>query len=687
MILSDTMLIEAIRSGRLGFDPPVDLDVQVQPASVDLRLGDSFRVYNYAQHAVIDPTADLDLDSISELVHQHGRPFILHPGAFVLGATLEYVRIPNDLVGRLEGRSSLGRIGVIVHSSLPYDSPVLFQDEYGVLGYRPIGEIVEQRLRGRVVSFDPETFVVGYHEVTNWFRELPDKIYEVRLASGRSVRVTAGHNLFTLDEHGYLVKTPTHALKPGTHVAIPKRIPDANNSVVEYRTLDLIPEDLHARLVCHGVTVDAVMSRREGEVRELLRALNLSASYWLRAKRLPLEMLKRLYGGIPPLGPSDRISYRGASSSLPAVIRVDRELAWMLGLYVAEGYRRDHQVIVSNTDQGTLDRAEAVLRRMGQRVYRVTGAITCPSVLLSEAFRGLNMGTGATSKRLPKGALGWPAHLLEALLRGVLDGDGSVETGRWSLWTTSEQLVSDTLHLAARTGRRAAVYRVAPRPRCHAAYQLAISTNEHKLLTAVPLPNALITDIRLQACLSQATASRMIGYKHRTSLNNIEKGHQRDSVRAATLRRLHETYVQVGEIEPLHRLERLVEGDLLWDEVREVVDTGRFETVYDLEVRPGGAHVENFLAGHGGVFVSNTAGFIDSGFEGNITLEISNIGKIPVALHPRMRICQLTLMETGPVARPYGPRRGSKYQGQREPTPSRLRKDVEFDGTPLKPPR
>ena len=117
MILSDTMLIEAIKTGWVSFDPPVDIPVQVQPASVDLRLGDTFRVYNYAQHHLIDPTQDVDLDSISELVRQDGKPFILHPGAFVLGSTLEYVRIPVDLVGRLEGRSSIGRLGVVVHST------------------------------------------------------------------------------------------------------------------------------------------------------------------------------------------------------------------------------------------------------------------------------------------------------------------------------------------------------------------------------------------------------------------------------------------------------------------------------------------------------------------------------------------------------------------------------------------
>lgn len=123
MIFSDTMLIEAIRTGLVAFDPPVDIGVQVQPASVDLRLGDTFRVYNYAQHALIDPSEDVDLDGISELVHQNGEPFILHPGAFVLGSTLEYVTLADNIVGRLEGRSSIGRLGVIVHSTAGYVDP------------------------------------------------------------------------------------------------------------------------------------------------------------------------------------------------------------------------------------------------------------------------------------------------------------------------------------------------------------------------------------------------------------------------------------------------------------------------------------------------------------------------------------------------------------------------------------
>lgn len=123
MILSDAMLLAALERGDLRFEPPVDIDQQVQPASIDLRLGAAFRIFNYGNHALIDPSKPIDFDDFTELVTINERPFILHPGAFVLGSTLEYVSIPANLVGRLEGRSSIGRLGVIVHATAGFIDP------------------------------------------------------------------------------------------------------------------------------------------------------------------------------------------------------------------------------------------------------------------------------------------------------------------------------------------------------------------------------------------------------------------------------------------------------------------------------------------------------------------------------------------------------------------------------------
>jgi dCTP deaminase len=186
-------------------------------------------------------------------------------------------------------------------------------------------------------------------------------------------------------------------------------------------------------------------------------------------------------------------------------------------------------------------------------------------------------------------------------------------------------------------------------------------------------------EIRKQAGLDQAAASRLAGYKYPTDLCNIEQRTGRDAVRVATLRRLRTVYARRPECTSLHRLDRLIDGGLLWDRVVEVRDTGRVEPIFDLEVRPNGRKVENFLAGEGGVFVSNTAGFVDAGWDGHLTLELSNVANLPIAIYPGMKIGQISFLRMTTAAEtPYGSAAtDSKYQGQRGPTPSRYYRNFE----------
>jgi dCTP deaminase len=205
-------------------------------------------------------------------------------------------------------------------------------------------------------------------------------------------------------------------------------------------------------------------------------------------------------------------------------------------------------------------------------------------------------------------------------------------------------------------------------------WQIYLPNSEHKLLTSVPLPDRLLVEIRDQAGLDQAAASRLAGYRHPTDLCNLETRSGREAVRLATLRRLRRAYARRPQCRTsLRRLDRLVDGDLLWDEVVEVRDTGGSEPIFDLEVRPGGRKIENFLAGAGGVFVSNTAGFVDAGWDGHLTLELSNVANLPIAIYPGMKIGQISFLQmTSEASVPYGSKETrSKYQGQRGPTPSR----------------
>ena len=118
MVLSDHTIREELDAGRIVIDP---LDEQcIQPSSVDLHVGRYFRLFRNHSMRVIDVREDLE--DLTELVEvPEGEALILHPGEFVLGATAERVKLPDDLVGRLEGKSSLGRLGLLIHSTAGFD--------------------------------------------------------------------------------------------------------------------------------------------------------------------------------------------------------------------------------------------------------------------------------------------------------------------------------------------------------------------------------------------------------------------------------------------------------------------------------------------------------------------------------------------------------------------------------------
>jgi dCTP deaminase len=120
VVLSDRSIREAIAAGRLRL-LPFD-GAAVQPASVDLRLGSEFRVFRNWRYSFIDPREPQpDLTEVVEIGEEE--PFILHPGEFVLARTEETVTLPDDIVARVEGKSSNGRLGLLVHATAGYVDP------------------------------------------------------------------------------------------------------------------------------------------------------------------------------------------------------------------------------------------------------------------------------------------------------------------------------------------------------------------------------------------------------------------------------------------------------------------------------------------------------------------------------------------------------------------------------------
>jgi len=124
MVLSDVDIKKAFKSGEIKITPAPDLNKQLGSCSIDLRLGNVFRVFEHSKHAYIDPSVkDYSNEITREIVLKDNEKFIMQPGDFVLAATLEKLTIAPTLLGRLEGRSSLGRLGIVVHSTASVFEP------------------------------------------------------------------------------------------------------------------------------------------------------------------------------------------------------------------------------------------------------------------------------------------------------------------------------------------------------------------------------------------------------------------------------------------------------------------------------------------------------------------------------------------------------------------------------------
>lgn len=149
-ILSDQDIRKYLEEEKISIEPLEDPGRQIQPSSVDLRIGNEFKGFRIIRKPCIDPLDKSDLESYMESFHlEQGEAFIIHPGEFALATTYETIKLPDDLVARVEGRSSMGRLGITMHVTAGYIDPG-FQGkitlEISNIGKMPVALYTGQRV-------------------------------------------------------------------------------------------------------------------------------------------------------------------------------------------------------------------------------------------------------------------------------------------------------------------------------------------------------------------------------------------------------------------------------------------------------------------------------------------------------------------------------------------------------------
>ncbi len=673
MILSDGDIRRRLTEGGLVVEPLDDPELQIQPASIDLRLGREFLEFQRTNIPCIHPESEQEVAEYVDETHiDANEEFILHPGDFVLGTTKERVEIPPDLIAHVEGRSSLGRLAVVVHASLPYDEDVFLWTPTEGFGFYEIGDIVENERSARAVAFDPQTLRVSTHRVTDYITNPRKRIYRVTLESGRDVRVTQDHNLFTLDAAGGVSRLPSKDAE-GAWVMVPGTIPD---SPTESAELDLTT-------VC--TETDKLVTYAADGGGGIKTAKADSNEEYAPDETRPLEADNPPDTAMPVDG---ELACIQDEPRLSRWFHVTPEIGWILGCYISDGTVDNERILFHDRTDDEFARIATWFESCEEtvRVSRQSpeNTLTVVSPLWAEIFDGL-AGT-EPHQTIPTEAWNWPSVILRELLEGLLDECTESNGIHQVLASGDASFASQLMYLATTNGFHSSIdtedqsnTNGTLRSTCGSRQTTITVTLDGQMRRQyVPTPSRLLRHYRELAGLSTTEMAAEITQSADISITAVETG-ELDVLSRELLCRFRDVYESAG-VDPT-RLNQILRDDIRFEKVVDVAETDRVEPTYDLEVQPAGRPIENFLGGRGGVFLSNTAGLCDPGYQGQITLELSNLGSAPVALTPEMRISQLTFTELkNPADRPYGADRGSKYQGQEGPQASRIQSDREFGG-------
>ncbi|HII53403.1 TPA: AAA family ATPase, partial [Candidatus Micrarchaeota archaeon] len=539
--------------------------------------------------------------------------------------------------------------------SLPYDEEIMIM-ENGAVKLAKIGEIVEQRRDAKVLSFDEKGKAVFAEIAGHIKHKCTSPIYEVRTRSGRRIRVTGYHSLFTID--GSSVKSiETSKLKAGfSYIAIPSRVEFPSAPVGQ---LDFLGSLKHAD---YGLRVTrvrdyvklAVEKIGANETHILLGLKNTKYLKYILSREKEISLPA---GRFIALMERTGISYdsskilvctgKGACKGLPGIIKLDGELALFLGLWVAEGsYTREDTVRVSTSDCQLGKIAELCAKLFGKIIiYEKKRASSFPERRPSgeereesqnsqtgnsktENFRGVGRGRdiyipgrvlyvfmrhflglehGAERKKAPVAVFSLDRLRLAAFLRGYFSGDGTVYEnqkgiGTVEACTASKTLASQLLYLLLYFG---IVATVREKMEWSGALMYRI------FLTGEPFRGfgqiGFLDDMRnkrYECALEAGSWHRDVqiplsGELKEWVFRNLKKYSEAGS---ATIGRqiLLMKHTKLGASST--SLEKVVNGDIYWDRVEEIRQVADEEFVYDISVEP----CQNFAGGFGGIFAHNS---------------------------------------------------------------------------------
>ncbi len=499
--------------------------------------------------------------------------------------------------------------------SLPYDEKIVIL-ENGLIKRVPIGEIVEnERKNIKVVCFDEKGKVV-FGEVTDLIKHKnSSKILEVKTKSGRKIRVTDYHSLFTLGKNG-VEDIKTSDLIPGkSFIAVPKKIPEIKNPIYEIDLLEELKEN------DHNIKVRNIQEYLRSAVKKLgseeaSKILKVKQRYLsdIISKNISVKIkdFMNLAHSANIYIDKEKVQLTTKGKNIPAILKISEDLCTFLGVWMAEGsYNKGVRVSLHRKEEKAI--SQLCNKLFGNiTIYRKPNFQSsdiniCSSILELVMKKILKFNSGATNKKVPHFIYNLSKAHLAAFLRGYISGDGTLNTKTNTpmveIGTSSEELADDITYLLLYFGIVANIYErkgTNQKRICFASYENLNNFREIGFLDNER--NEIINSFVRNASFSKRDRIPNVGIINKTinEKSSLKLWRNLETIGLQKLKTIQE-----------QKINQILNYDIYWDKVTEIKEAENEEFVYDISVKPS----QNFISGFGGIFAHNSEKNIRSKFE------------------------------------------------------------------------
>ena len=510
-----------------------------------------------------------------------------------------------------------------VGKSLPYNEELIVK-ENGIVKRMKIGEIVENKLDVQVLAFDKDKRIrftkIGDHIK----HKLDSKLMEVTTRTGRKIKVTEDHSLFSF-VNGKITDIPTNYLIPNeSYIVIPKNLNLPREDIKEINLYEYLKKDKEI-FVCK-IKDYIERAKKILGLERTASILNISKKYLadIINKNLAVEITK-----FDNLLKEAKLSidfneimlkFKGSKHNYSSILRVNKDFWRMVGIWVAEGDFNSDTIRIHNQNLEIREDIRKICNQYGFKLSEMKTCVTINSLFLQKVFKNiLNLQTGAINKRLPSLSFILDKESKANLLKGYFSGDGSInemERGKYQIEasTISKNLANDLLYLLLDFGIVATCYIKEAKPHSSKAYRISILgvRNFEKFRDIGFIDqkrNERISKYILSRKWARADLIPLSGELYELASQQSSVYSTNKSIGKEALRNI----LVLVDKDKLKYKEywNLVDGDLCLDLVKEIKVINNEEYVYDISV-PG---EQNFIGGFGGVVAHNSEEGVRKVFE------------------------------------------------------------------------